>query len=132
MLALNAKNLEPGAVRVEPVWLAHLLEAVEQGTISGTMAKEVFAEAVERQCDPQQIIQEKGLRQIVDAVALEQLADQVLSANEKSVQDYRQGKQNALMFLVGQCMARSKGAAHPQQITDILKRKLNGSKETVA
>ena len=127
----NTKGLEPDAVHVEPAWLVHLLEAIGAGTISGTMAKEVFAEAVERQRDPQQIIQEQGLRQIVDAGELERLADEVLAANAKSVQDYRRGKPNALMFLVGQCMARSKGKANPQQMTEMLKRKLDRLKEAV-
>ena len=125
----NAKGLEPDAVHVEPAWLAHLLQAIEQRTLSGKMAKEVFVESIERQRDPQQIIEEKGLRQIVDAGALERLADQVLAANEQSVADYRKGKQNALMFLVGQCMARSGGAANPQQMKEILKKKLDASME---
>jgi len=124
---LNAKGQEPEEVRVEPAWLAHLLEAIDSGTISGKMAKELFVESLDTQQDPQQIIAQKGLRQVVDAGELERLVDEVLAdpASAGSTQDYRKGKANALMFLVGKCMARSKGTANPAQVTEILKRKLD-------
>ncbi len=71
-----------------------------------------------------ELIQERGLRQIVDDGALDQIADAVIAENPKSAEDFRRGKQNALMFLVGKCMQRSQGKANPQQITEILKRRL--------
>ncbi len=126
---LNAGGKEPEDVRVEPVWLVHLLEAIDTGTISGKMAKELFIESLEQQRDPQDMIHERGLRQIVDDGLLNQLADEVMANFQESVRDYHKGKQNALMFLVGQCMQRSQGKANPQQVTEILKRKLNTGKE---
>jgi aspartyl-tRNA(Asn)/glutamyl-tRNA(Gln) amidotransferase subunit B len=128
----NAKNLEPDAVRVQPVWLVHLLQALEAGTISGTMAKELFVDAIEQQQDPQALITTRNLSQIVDDGVLERLAEEVIAANQKSVQEYRNGKANALMFLVGQCMRRSQGRANPNQVTDILKRKLSGEVKEVS
>ena len=121
---LNAHNKEPEEVTVQPLWLVHLIHAIEAGTISGKMAKELFLEAIERQVDPDQIINEKNLRQIVDDGLLDRLADEALASHPKSVQDYRKGKTNALMFLVGKCMERSQGKANPTQMTEILKRKL--------
>ena len=129
---LNARGQEPSGVTVRPEWLVHLLEAVDAGTISGKMAKELFVESIERQVDPAQVIREDNLRQIVDHGQLDRLADEVIAGFQKSVEDYRKGKANALMFLVGKCMERSNGKANPTQMTDILKRKLNQGKEAVA
>jgi len=128
----NAHGKTVQELGVQPVWLVHLLEAIAQGTISGKMAKELFAESLEQRTDPQAIIQERGLRQIVDVGQLEQLADDVLAQHAPSVESYRKGKSNALMFLVGQCMRRSQGKANPQQMTEILKRKLDRLKEAVS
>ncbi|MBI3088527.1 MAG: Asp-tRNA(Asn)/Glu-tRNA(Gln) amidotransferase subunit GatB [Candidatus Omnitrophica bacterium] len=121
----NARGKEPEEVQVEPAWLVHLLEAIDQGTISGKMAKDLFVDMLDQQQDPRQLIEQRGLKQIVDDGALDRLADEVLAAHQQSVEDYRKGKMNALMFLVGKCMERSKGKANPTQVTEILKRKLS-------
>jgi aspartyl-tRNA(Asn)/glutamyl-tRNA(Gln) amidotransferase subunit B len=121
---LNAHDLEPEAVNIRPEWLAHLVELIAKGTLSGKMAKDVFLQMLERHQDPLQLVEEGGLRQVVDVAALEQLAEDVLAANAKSIEDYRKGKVNALTYLMGQAMKRSQGKANPQQITEILKRKL--------
>lgn len=126
---VNAQGKQPEDVRIQPVWLVHLIEAIESGTISGKMAKELFLESIEQQTDPADIIKDKGLRQIVDEGQLERLADEVLAGHQKSVDDYRNGKANVLMFLVGQCMQRSKGKANPTHMTEILKRKLDQAKK---
>ncbi len=131
MAYLNAHGKEPEEVRLQPDWLVHLLEAIDNGTISGTMAKELFAEVIESQRDPQAIIEERGLRQIVDEAALSRLADEVLAGHPASVKDYRSGKASALMHLVGQCMRRSQGKASPQHVTDILRRKLDAQQQEV-
>ena len=121
---LNANALEPDAVKLRPEWLAHLLELIGKGTISGKMAKEVFARMLAEGKDPRQIVEAGGLRQIVEAGALERIADEVLQANPASVEAYRKGKTNALTHLMGQAMKQSQGKAHPQQMQDVLKRKL--------
>ncbi|MBI3319897.1 MAG: Asp-tRNA(Asn)/Glu-tRNA(Gln) amidotransferase GatCAB subunit B, partial [Candidatus Omnitrophica bacterium] len=122
---LNTRGKEPEDVVVQPGWLVRVLEAIDHGTISGKMAKEIFTESLDRQVDPQQVITEKDLRQIVDDGALERLADEVIAGQPRSVEDYRKGKQNALMFLVGKCMERSRGRANPTQLIGVLKRRLN-------
>ena len=121
---LHASGKEPEDVAVQPIWLVHLIHAIEAGTISGKMAKGLFIDALERQQDPEQIIQEKNLRQIVDGALLERLADEVIASFQQSVEDYRKGKVNALMFLVGKCMERSRGKANPTQMAEMLKQKL--------
>ncbi|MBI2104733.1 MAG: Asp-tRNA(Asn)/Glu-tRNA(Gln) amidotransferase subunit GatB [Candidatus Omnitrophica bacterium] len=121
---LNARGLSPESVKLRPVWLAHLVQLVEAGTISGKMAKDVFAAMLERLVDPLQLVEEGGLKQIVDAEALERIAEAVLEANPKSVADYRKGKTNVLTYLMGQAMKQSQGKANPQQIAELLKRRL--------
>ncbi len=128
----NARGKEPEAVRVEPAWLVHLLELIDRGTLSTTLAKQVFIESLDQGVDPAHIVESKGLRQIVDESVLDQLADEVIAANPKSVDDFRHGKQNALMFLVGKCMQKTQGKANPQQVTAILKRRLSEGKEVAS
>ncbi len=124
MAYLNAKRLEPESLQVQPEWVVHLIELVDGGTLSGTMAKEVFLAMLERRVDPAELVREGGLRQISDAQTLERIAHEVLEQHPKSAEDYAKGKANALMFLVGQAMKRSSGKANPQQMTEILKRKV--------
>ena len=136
---LNAKGIElealnpapasgRGGVKLRPEWLAHLLELIADGTISGKMAKGVFLQMLEGRKDPAAIVQERGLKQIVDAGALEQIADAVLQTNAKSVADYLRGKTGAFTHLMGEAMKRSQGKANPRQMTAILTRKLGDSK----
>ncbi len=116
------------AAGLRPAWLAHLLQLMDDGTISGKMAKELFVESLRKQVDPAELATAGGLRQIVDTGALESLADRVIQEFPKSVEDYRKGKANALMFLVGQAMKRSQGKANPQQMSDTLKRRIESLK----
>ncbi len=122
---LNAKGLRADAIKLRPEALGHLLELIDGGTLSGKMAKELFPELIEQGADPVHVVTQRGLRQIVDTGALQRLADEVVAEFPKSVEDYQHGKANALMYLVGQAMRRSKGSANPQQMQDILKRKLD-------
>ncbi len=104
--------------------LVTLVEQVEKGVISNAAAKKVFAIIVEEAKDPLAIIEEKGMKQNSDTDFLEQLATDVLAANEKSVKDYKNGKTNALGYLVGQCMKASKGKANPSIVKEIVLRML--------
>lgn len=108
-----------------PEHLTALIAQVEKGVISNASAKKVFAVIVEEDKDPIAIIEEKGMRQNSDTGFLEQLAKDVLAQNEKSVNDYRNGKTNALGYLVGQCMKASKGKANPGIVKEIVTRMLN-------
>lgn len=103
-----------------PKNLVKMISLIENNTISNTAGKTVLEELVERDVPPDSIVQEKGLAQISDNSALEQIAREVLAANEKSVADYKNGKTNALGFLVGQCMKASKGQGNPAVLRDIL------------
>ena len=128
MAYLNARKREPEQIQIRPEWLAHLIQSIEGGRISGKMAKELFGQMVEQRRDPAELIEQGDLRQIVEPAALEQIAEAVIAANPNSVEAYLKGKTNALTFLMGQAMKQSQGKANPQQMTELLKRKLEPMK----
>jgi aspartyl-tRNA(Asn)/glutamyl-tRNA(Gln) amidotransferase subunit B len=121
---LNEENLEITRSRVSPEQLASLDRRIADGTLSGKMAKEVFDAMWEGEGDPDAIIAKRGLKQISDSGELEKIVDRVIASNAKQVEDYRAGKEKAFNSLVGQAMKLSKGKANPQQVSEILKRKL--------
>ena len=111
--------------------LAQLVTRIQDGTLSVKMAKEVFADLWNQPLESQgqtvdDIIAAKGLKQISDSGELEKIVDQVLAANAQQVADFRAGKEKAFNSLVGQVMKASRGKANPQQVNDILRRKLAG------
>ncbi|GAB4221218.1 MAG: Asp-tRNA(Asn)/Glu-tRNA(Gln) amidotransferase subunit GatB [Spirochaetota bacterium] len=110
---------------VKPKDLAILLKRIDDATISGKIAKTVFEEMLETGKNPDTIINEKGLRQVTDTGAIESIIDEVIKNNPKSVEDYKNGKDKALKFLIGQVMKESKGKANPQMVNDILIKKLS-------
>lgn len=110
---------------VKPQQLAELLKRIDDATISGKIAKTVFEEMLETGKNPDTIINEKGLRQVTDTGAIESIIDEVIKNNPKSVEDYKNGKDKALKFLIGQVMKESKGKANPQMVNDILIKKLS-------
>ena len=107
-----------------PATSASMLNLVEDGTISGKIAKTVFDEMVATGKDPKVIIKEKGLAQISDTGALEALAREIISANPKEAADYRAGKSKILGFFVGQLMRRTQGQANPQLANEIFQKML--------
>ena len=119
----TGKSIEETALT--PEHLTSLIEQVEKGVISNASAKKVFAVIVKEDKDPLAIIEEKGMKQNSDTGFLEQLAKDVLAQNEKSVTDYKNGKTNALGYLVGQCMKASKGKANPGIVKEIVTKMLN-------
>jgi aspartyl-tRNA(Asn)/glutamyl-tRNA(Gln) amidotransferase subunit B len=121
---LNDENLEITRSRVSPEQLASLDRRIADGTLSGKMAKEVFDAMWAGEGDPDSIIAKRGLQQISDSGEIEKIVDQVIAANARQVADYRAGKEKAFNSLVGQAMKLSKGKANPQQVSDILRRKL--------
>jgi len=110
---------------VKPKDLAMLLKRIDDATISGKIAKTVFEEMLATGKNPDTIINEKGLRQVTDTGAIESIIDEVIKNNPKSVEDYKNGKDKALKFLIGQVMKESKGKANPQMVNDILIKKLS-------
>ncbi len=109
---------------VTPAGLAELLALVDKGTISGKMAKEVFAEMFAGGRTPGEIIAARGLSQVSDAGSLEALVDKVLAENPEEVRAYRGGKEKLLGFFVGQAMKASQGKASPAMLNEIMRKKL--------
>ena len=111
-----------------PVTARHLGEMIlmiEKGTISGKIAKTVFAEMVATGDPPEKIVQEKNLVQVTDQGAIEAVIDEVLAENLEQVERYKGGKTKLLGFFVGQVMKKTKGKANPQMVNTILKDKLD-------
>jgi aspartyl-tRNA(Asn)/glutamyl-tRNA(Gln) amidotransferase subunit B len=108
--------------------LSRLLARVRDGSLSSKMAKEVFGYmwAGEQGGDADAIIAARSMQQVSDAGAIEKIVDDVIAANQKSVDEFKSGKEKAFQALVGQVMKVSKGTANPAQVNDILKRKLSG------
>jgi len=126
---LNRAELDIAASPVSPAQLAGLVKRIADGTISNNIGKKVFealwngeggdgADAADR------IIDAQGLRQVSDTGAIEAMIDEVLAANQKSVDEFRAGKEKAFNALVGQVMKASRGKANPAQVNELLRRKL--------
>ena len=127
---LNREDTDIADAPVKAAQLALLLKRIADGTISNKIAKEVFAGMWEARSDKDSladdIIKAKNLTQITDSSALEALVDQVLAANEKSVAEFRAGKEQAINALIGQAMKATRGTANPAQLTELLRKKLAG------
>jgi aspartyl-tRNA(Asn)/glutamyl-tRNA(Gln) amidotransferase subunit B len=121
---LNEENIDIDKSRVSAEQLRMLAIRMEQGVLSGKMAKEVFDAVWSGEGDVDSVIEKRGLRQLSDSGEMEKLVDEVLAANAKQVQDYRAGKEKAFNSLVGQVMKATRGKANPAQVNELLKRKL--------
>ncbi len=123
---LNDEGLDITASRIAPAQLRALAARISDGTLSGKMAREVFDAVWAGEGDPDAIIAKRGLKQISDSSELEKICDEVIAGNARQVDDYRSGKDKAFNSLVGQVMKATKGKANPQQVSEILKRRLAG------
>ena len=123
---LNNANQDIRDCLITPVHLTGMLKLMEQGTISGKIAKTVFEEMFGSGKKPEVIVEEKGLVQITDSSAISALVDKVIAANEKVANEFRDGKDKALGFLVGQIMKESRGKANPKMVNELLIKKLRG------
>jgi aspartyl-tRNA(Asn)/glutamyl-tRNA(Gln) amidotransferase subunit B len=122
---LNKDGLEMTAVPLAPTLLAGIIRRIADNTISNKMAHEVFdALWAGEGADADTIIAARGLQQVTDSGAIEAVIDEVLAANEKSVAEFRAGKEKAFNALVGQVMKATKGKASPQQVDTLLRKKL--------
>jgi aspartyl-tRNA(Asn)/glutamyl-tRNA(Gln) amidotransferase subunit B len=121
---LNASGHDASASPVSPERLVSLLQLVEKGTISLKVAREIFPEIYGSGKSPEQIVQEKGLTQVSDEGALEQIITEVVAKNPAQVAQFKEGKPQVLGFLVGQVMKASGGKANPGKVNELLKRKL--------
>src|SRR3982075_4194306 len=124
--ALNRDNAEVTEARVSPAQLSGLLARIVDQTISGKIAKEVFEAMWSEGKSADAIIEAKGLKQITDSGAIEEVIDAVIAANPKQLADYRSGKDKLFGFFVGQVMKATEGKANPAQLNELLKLKLGG------
>ena len=122
--ALNREGKEIATCPIDPEALGGMLLRMRDDTISGKIAKQVFDALWQGEGTADQIIEARGLRQITDTGAIEQVVDAIIAANPGQLADYRAGKEKLFGFFVGQVMKASKGKANPQQVNDLLKSKL--------
>ena len=123
---LKEKNISIEEFSVEPENIGKLIKLIKANTISSKIAKDVFEILLSENKDPEIIVKEKGLVQITDNSEIEKIVEQVLAENPQSVEDYKSGKSNALIYLVGQSMRLSKGKANPQMINEMILARLEG------
>ncbi|HYH22775.1 MAG TPA: Asp-tRNA(Asn)/Glu-tRNA(Gln) amidotransferase subunit GatB [Azospirillum sp.] len=124
--ALNKAGLEIEQSPVSAENLGGLLDLMADNTISGRIAKEVFADMFETGEKPADIVEKKGLRQVTDTGAIEATIDQILAANADKVAEYKSGKDKLFGFFVGQAMKATQGKANPAMVNEILQKKLQG------
>ncbi len=117
---LSNAGIEIAKAPVTPENLAKLLALIAKGTISGKIAKKVFAEMWKNGADPEEIVKAQGLVQISDTGALKELVVKVIANNPKAVEDFKAGKKKAVGALVGQIMKETKGKANPKVINELL------------
>ncbi len=124
---MNARKLTFAALALKPGMLADLIRLIEQGTISGKIAKDVLPAMLDTGKTASALIQEHGWSQVSDDAAIRDVVERVLQAFPKSVADYRGGKREALGYLVGQVMRESKGKANPELVNRVLKTRLDAA-----
>ncbi len=122
--ALKDKNLDVVDCPVSPELLAGILLRIDDNTISGKIAKAIFEEIWQSGKSADQVIEEKGLKQVSDSGAIEAIVDEVIAANPGPVAEYQAGKEKLMGFFVGQVMKASKGKANPGMANQLLKKKL--------
>ena len=121
MRLLKEKEMEPEDITFSAANLAKLIQLTDDQAINSTVAKEVFEKIFAEDIDPAQYVEEKGLKTVNDEGALRATIEQVIADNPQSVADYRNGKEKAIGFLVGQTMKAMKGKANPGMVNQILK-----------
>lgn len=123
---MNETNKPIFELGINPKKLAEIISMLEQNKISSSAGKQVFEEMLKTGKEPAVLVKELGLEQVSDTGALQEIVDTVLANNQKSIDDYRGGKTNALGFLVGQCMKASKGKGNPALMKEMLLKVLEG------
>ena len=118
---LKEKNMDSEDIRFTPANLAKLIGLVDAKAINSSVAKEVFEVMFEEDVDPEKYVEEKGLKTVNDEGALRKTIEEIIAANPQSVEDYHNGKDRAIGFLVGQTMKAMKGKADPAMVNQILK-----------
>ena len=125
MAALNRDSLPIEQSRVSPISLGKLICRINDQSISGKIAKDIFSDLWENGGDVDQIIEARGLKQMSDSVELEQIVEKILSKFSEQADQVRQGQEKVLGFLVGQVMKETGGKANPKAVNEILSSKLS-------
>jgi aspartyl-tRNA(Asn)/glutamyl-tRNA(Gln) amidotransferase subunit B len=121
---LNKENLSILETKVDSINLGNLLSRIEDSTISGKIAKEIFEEMWNSKKSPDEIIEEKGLKQVTDSSEIKKVINQVLEQNQSQLEQYKSGKEKLFGFFVGQVMKVSRGKANPEQVNRLLEERL--------
>jgi aspartyl-tRNA(Asn)/glutamyl-tRNA(Gln) amidotransferase subunit B len=125
---VNTDKVDVAKFPVKPEDLGEMINLIADGTISGKIAKDVFEEMLTSGQSPKAIVKRKGLVQVSDAGAIEQMIDDVLMKNKGQVESYLGGKVQVFGFLVGETMKATKGKANPKIVNELLKKKLESMK----
>lgn len=121
MRLLKDKGMDPDEISFSPENLAGVITLVEKGVINGNVAKEVFAHVFEEDVNPEKYVEEHGLKMESNEDEIQKIVEEVVAANPQSVEDYKNGKEKAIGFLVGQTMKAAKGKANPGIVNQLLK-----------
>ena len=120
---LNDKQVDLQDTKLTPANLAGMVKLIEDGTISSKMAKKVFKGILDGE-EPNAYAKEHGLVQLSDPAQLQPIVDEVLDNNEQSIEDFKNGKDRAVGYLMGQIMKQTRGKANPQVVTQLLMKSL--------
>lgn len=120
---LNKNSVALAQSKLTPEAAAELVNVIHDGVISGKQGKEIFEEVMQGKM-PREVIKEKGMEQVSDDSALLEMVNSVLDANPQSIEDYKNGKDRAIGFLVGQVMKASKGKANPKKTNEMIRTEL--------
>ena len=124
MMQMNERKTDIAGLGISAEILGQIINMAKDGTVSNLAAKEILNECINTGKQPEVIVEEKGLRQVSDEGALDAIIDEVIALNEGPSNDFKGGKENALSFLIGQVMKKSKGKANPKVAGDLLRAKL--------
>ena len=123
--ALNKENLEINQSPVSAEMMGAMIKRISDETISGKIAKQVFAAMWNGEGTADDIIEAKGLKQVTDTGAIDKIIDEIIAANPQQVEQFRSGKDKVFGFFVGQVMKQTQGKANPKQVNETLRKKLN-------
>jgi aspartyl-tRNA(Asn)/glutamyl-tRNA(Gln) amidotransferase subunit B len=124
--ALNKAGIDLGDAPVDAGMLGELIDLMQDGTISGRIAKDVFEDMWASGKTAGAIVEEKGLKQISDTGELEAIVDRIIAENPKQVGQVQEGNKKVMGWFVGQVMKATGGKANPQTVNEILARKFDG------
>ena len=121
---LNEEQVEIQDIKLTPENLAQIIKMIKDGTISSKIAKRVFKESIENGTDPKKYVEDKGMVQLSDLSVLEPMVKKIVDNNPQSVEDFKNGKDRAIGFLVGQIMKETRGKANPKVVNELLNKEL--------